>query len=603
MIQVGRSIKTKLFLYYFLLFAVFTVSVVLFQEQREKGYRVSSLENRLNEYATLASRYLEGHGLTRETGYRSLDSLSLLIPPEEVRITLISAGGEVLYDNLVRDFEQMENHLDRPEVEQALKAGDGYHIRESASTKTAYFYYARKQGDLVFRAAVVYDREIRNFLKSGPFFLLFFLVIFLVFGVILWAIADRLGDSVAKLRDFVIRVSRDEETSTDLRFSNDELGSISREITRLYDQISKAKGELNLEKEKLISHLNVLKEGVAFFSGEKKAILSNHHFLTYSNAITGELCVSAGDIFGKEGLGVVTAYIDQVLADGSSFTGNESPRMEFSLSREGRHYLVQTIFFQDRSFEILIIDHTQLVKRSLMKQQLTSNIAHELKTPISSVQGYLETILNNPELDPERQRYFVDKAFMQIQRLSLLVSDIALLNKIEESSELYPREEIHMASLVGEVAESLRETLRSRKVRVEIAIGDGVVVYANHSLVFSVFRNLLENSANYGGDQITVTIACYHDDGGYTHFSFADDGPGVDEEHLPRIFERFYRVDSGRSRKVGGTGLGLAIVKNAILSFRGEITARKRQGGGLEFLFTLPSNPQPSPRQGMGLEG
>ena len=440
----------------------------------------------------------------------------------------------------------------------------------------------------MIRSAVVYNREIKNFLRGDPLFLLSFLVVFLVFGVFLWIIANRLGDSVSKLRNFVMRVSRDEENFADLSFSNDELGSIGQEITRLYDQIRKAKRDLNLEKEKLISHLFVLKEGVAFFSADKKAILSNNHFMTYSNVISGDLSLSPEEIFGKSSFSEITAFIENVLSTDLHFTGNEFPSREFTLSQDGRHYQVQCIFFQDRSFEILIIDNTQMVKRSIMKQQLTSNIAHELKTPIASAKGYLETVLNNPGLERERVRYFVDKAFLQTERLSLLVSDIALLNKIEESSDLYPREPVRVVALVGEVAESLRDALRSKRIILEIKIEEKVVVNANPSLVFSVFRNLLENSVNYGGEVITVTIACYLEEGGFYHISFADNGAGVEEEHLSRLFERFYRVDTGRSRKMGGTGLGLAIVKNAILSLRGEISARKRQGGGLEFLFTLP---------------
>jgi two-component system OmpR family sensor kinase/two-component system phosphate regulon sensor histidine kinase PhoR len=223
-----------------------------------------------------------------------------------------------------------------------------------------------------------------------------------------------------------------------------------------------------------------------------------------------------------------------------------------------------------------------------MKQQITSNISHELKTPIASVKGYLETLINNPELDRVKLLYFIKKAFIQSERLTQLVNDIALLNKIEEYSDLYVREKVLLLKVIEEAVEGLSDKIREKSINVECLIDNGMVVNANSSLVFSILRNLIENSVNYGGNGITISIAKYHEDGNFYYFSFADNGRGVDEEHLSRLFERFYRVDAGRSRKAGGTGLGLAIVKNAILSIKGDISVRNRKGGGLEFLFSLP---------------
>ena len=191
-------------------------------------------------------------------------------------------------------------------------------------------------------------------------------------------------------------------------------------------------------------------------------------------------------------------------------------------------------------------------------------------------------------MDKRKQHYFVEKAYNQSERLTQLVNDIALLNKIEESSELYAREKIGVKKLVDEVVESFSDAIRNKNIQVEVSVNQSITVNANYSLIFSVFRNLMENSLNYGGDGIAINISNYHEDSTFQYFSFSDSGPGVEEEHLNRIFERFYRVDSGRSRKQGGTGLGLAIVKNAVVSFKGEISARKRKGGGLEFLFSLP---------------
>jgi len=153
---------------------------------------------------------------------------------------------------------------------------------------------------------------------------------------------------------------------------------------------------------------------------------------------------------------------------------------------------------------------------------------------------------------------------------------------------LYIREKVQIKKVINEAIESFSDLIRQKVIQVECLIEEDVIVTANYSLIFSVFRNLMENAVNYGGENILISITKYHEDNTFYYFSFSDNGPGVEEEHLSRLFERFYRVDAGRSRKEGGTGLGLAIVKNAIISFKGEISARKRKGGGLEFLFSLP---------------
>lgn len=496
--------------------------------------------------------------------------------------------GNVLYDNLVANYSKLENHSNRPEIQVALTSGAGFNIRHSATTDIDYFYYAKTYDKLILRSAVIYNVETRKYLNIDRAFMLYFLFLFVLFGIILRLITNRMGNSIDNLKDFALRVRNGKEMDEDLQFSNDEIGIIGHEISHLFELSNISKSELLQEKEKLISHLFVLKEGVAFFSPQKKIILNNSHFIFYINIISEESTISAEQIFDLPEFRAITTFVDNTLAGGSIEAFTELPRLEYPVQRDGSHFQIQCIIFQDRSFEILITDNTQLVKRSMMKQQITSNIAHELKTPISTVKGYLETLLNNPDLEPKRRQYFIEKAHNQSERLTQLVNDIALLNKIEESSDLYPKSQIAVKKLLEEVIESFHDQIHNKAVVIESNIESTVLLNANYSLLFSVFRNLMENSLNYGGDGIKIEISNYHEDNNYHYFSFADNGPGVAEEHLPRIFERFYRVDAGRSRKQGGTGLGLAIVKNAILSFKGDISARTHKGGGLEFIFSLP---------------
>jgi len=585
-----KTIRWKLFTYYYLLFAIFTLSIILYQEKREQHFRIAQLETTLNEYTGITNRYIEHYSLDKKQNFAKLDSLKNVIPPEEARITVINFEGNVLYDNTIIPYDSMENHKERPEFQKALFSEFGENIRHSSTTDKEYIYYAKSYKNYVIRAAIVYDTQVKAFLKPDWVFIPFFIFLFLIFGFLLRYIANHLGDSITKLKDFAVKIRRNEAITmdTDIQFSNDELGFISQEIIQLYQKLRKTKTELVLEKEKLISHLFVLKEGVAFFSANKKAILNNSHFIFYINIIAEETTISVDKIFLSEEFKEVNSFIDKTISTNGTFQPTEPPRMDYSVQKDGFHFNIQCIVFPDKSFEILISDQTQLMRRSIMKQQITSNISHELKTPISSVKGYLETVLNNPDLEQSKQRYFIEKAYNQSERLTQLVNDIALLNKIEEYSELYTREIVGVKKVIDEAIESFSDLIRQKEIQVECTIDENTTVNANSSLVFSIFRNLMENAVNYGGENITISITKYHEDNTFHYFSFSDNGTGVEEEHLSRLFERFYRVDSGRSRKQGGTGLGLAIVKNAIISFKGEISARKRKGGGLEFLFSLP---------------
>jgi len=585
-----KTIRWKLYIYYLLLFGIFTFSIILFQSQREHHFRLVQLENTLNEYTDITNRYIKNHGLDKANSVGKLDSLKPLIPPSKFRITVIGLDGVVAYDNTISDYQHMENHLKRPEIQKALKEPFGENIRHSTTTNQNYIYYAKVYNNYVIRAAIVYDTELKEFLKADWVFIPFFILLFIIFGFLLRYIANHIGDSISKLKDFVVKVRSNDPTSIneETQFLNDELGFISREIIQLYQQLKKTKTELVLEKEKLISHLFVLNEGVGFFSADKKSLLHNSHFIFFINIIFEETTEAIENIFLAEEFYEVNLFLAKELATSENHQDNELPRIEYSIQKDKFHFNIQCIIFPDKSFEVIISDQTQLMRRSIMKQQITSNISHELKTPISSVKGYLETILNNPDLELSKQHYFIEKAYNQSERLTQLVNDISILNKIEEYSELYAREEVQITQAINEVIESLSDQIKLKNITVECVIDQQLIVNANFSLIFSVFRNLMENSINYAGENTLISITKYHEDNSFHYFSFSDNGPGVEEDHISRLFERFYRVDSGRSRKEGGTGLGLAIVKNAILSFKGEISARNEKDGGLEFLFSLP---------------
>lgn len=584
---IKTSFKTEIFLYYFAAFIAFSLAVIFFQYSREKKYKTDELERRLNDITVMTNLFMTDRDVYHTGRFECMDTIEKYIPMPDARITVIALDGKVLYDSYVGDFLQMENHRDRPEVVDAMKSGTGSDVRRSASTGMDYYYYARNYEDYLVRVAVEYNLRVINFLKVDREFILFMAALFVLVWILLLYLTSRIGETVTKLKDFAVKVGNDEPFDLDVSLPGNELGVISRQIIQIYNDLKTTKDQLSLQTERLFSHLLALNEGVAFFRSGMEKILHNSQFVQYISIISDELTMKVEQIFEVEEFRPVVDFVNKAISEKSATNDHELPRMEYAIHKSGRYFRIQCIVFQDNSFEVLITDITKLEKRRLMKQQMTSNIAHELKTPVAMVKGYMETLMNNDDLDKKKQQYFIKKAFSQADRLTELINDIVILNKIEEASEHFGSEQVRLREIVDEVTDYFQHTLDEHDVRVEVHIDAGTEVRGNRSLLFSIFHNLMENSLHYGGQGISISISQYMADDHHVYFSFSDSGIGIPEEHLSRIFERFYRIDSGRSRKLGGTGLGLAIVKNAVLLHKGEISVRNARAGGLEFLFSL----------------
>lgn len=221
-----------------------------------------------------------------------------------------------------------------------------------------------------------------------------------------------------------------------------------------------------------------------------------------------------------------------------------------------------------------------------LKQEMTSNIAHELKTPVSSIRGYLEILLSDKPVDDERRRYFLDRCFRQTLRLSDLIQDVSIINKLEESADLFPRGEVDACEVANEAISDLADKASAAGITVSNNL-PAMPLQGNHELLYCIFRNLVENSIAYAGVNINIVLETYKDSSNYYFIHYYDTGKGVADEYLSRLFDRFVRIDEGRSRQNGGTGLGLSIVKHSVLFHGGEIYARNRDSGGLEYFFSL----------------
>ena len=232
------------------------------------------------------------------------------------------------------------------------------------------------------------------------------------------------------------------------------------------------------------------------------------------------------------------------------------------------------------------ISREQAEKENRMRRELTQNIAHELKTPVASILGYTETILDMPDIDSATSRQFVMRTHAQAERLTALLQDISTLNRMDYAADMIAVERIDVSCLFADIIQETALTVKQRQMTLHNCLPQSIIVIGNHSLLYSIFRNLLDNALNYAGQGTVIEVSATELPDSWS-FTFADNGVGIAPQHLPRIFERFYRIDKGRSRSLGGTGLGLAIVKNAVQLHGGSITASPTDGGGVTFEFSL----------------
>lgn len=463
------SVGTRLYISVLAVFIVFAAAFIIFQHEREREYKINSLNSRLQDYNSRMIETLEYIGSYSE---EALDRYVRNHHIHGLRVTLIKRDGRVVYDNMYKDYVKMDSHKNRLEVREAISNGNGFDFSRLSSTmKQTYFYSATyvPELDIVVRSALPYDNSMAEMLKADQHYLWFTLVAVLILVFILYRFVSRLGDNIAKLRLFASRADHNESLDSEdlVGFSGDELGEIAERIIKMYKRLKRTKEEQNV-----------------------------------------------------------------------------------------------------------------------LKRQLTQNIAHELKTPVASIQGYLETVLENPNINETTKQQFLERCYAQSQRLTSLLHDISTLNRLDDAPEMVDFEAVNINAMVANIIKDTTLQMSERKMTFDNRLPQGVVVRGNQSLVYSVFRNLTDNAIAYAGEGTTITLSASIK-GGFWSFTFSDNGVGVPYEHLPRLFERFYRVDKGRSRKMGGTGLGLAIVKNSILLHGGTITVDNNLTGGLRFDFTL----------------
>lgn len=243
-------------------------------------------------------------------------------------------------------------------------------------------------------------------------------------------------------------------------------------------------------------------------------------------------------------------------------------------------FLIATAMYFRHRYE-----HSEQEKQRI-KRQLTENAAHELKTPAATIEGYLETLVSNPTMPEDKRQDFLERCHAQSRRMSRLLADMSTLTRLDEAHITRPATQIDAVTILRQIEEETASQFCDRNIQLQMNIPSALPLQGDASLIYSLFRNIFNNALAYATDATYFRIQA-KTDGSMVYLAFADNGPGVPAEHLPHIFERFYRIDKGRSRRLGGTGLGLAIVKNIALQYGGAATASETPGGGLSIDIEL----------------
>lgn len=563
--------RQKLFLYFGIIFTLFTAGMAVFQQLREKKLKTEALIEKLESYTDMIHAQLSAKDSERKGDVHQI--LPLL--PKELRVTLISSDGEVWFDNAIHDFTHLQNHLRRPEVQSALVHGKGSDIRRSASDKKEYLYFARLYDNLFIRAALPYSVRVHQFLKPDNASIYFMLTVFILFLFLIHITTRRFEKSVRQLRDFAS--SADHARHKSIHFPKNELGEIGGRIADNYRQLKETQLKNAQDKQKLLQHIHILEEGICFFTASHRVDFYNGLFIQYLNTITDE---------PAQEINVVLS--DPVFWEIQKFLSDESGSyIETQIQKQGKTFSVRVNIFEDKSYEITLNDITRQEKTRLLKLEMTSNIAHELRTPLTGIRGYLETVLNQ-SLNENKKQYFIEKAFNQTVILSAIIQDMGQLARMEESPGSFAFEEVSLTQLLQRIKTETTTERAGRNIQFDWDIPDQAVITGNPVLLYALFRNLTDNAIRYAGENIRIGVTIYNETDEDYYFSFYDTGKGIeDESKLNRIFERFYRIGEGRTRDQGGSGLGLSIVRNTVLFHQGKIVAKNRKNGGLEFLFSL----------------
>lgn len=579
--------RVRLFVLSLVLICVFGAALVIWLEASLRPLLLRQAHADLERSARLAEL-----SVPELLGSRSPPALQPVTTAAAARVTLISPDGTVVADSELTPAQvaHLDSHHDRPEVIEAQTAGVGNATRYSDTLDTDMLYVAvpvpwpdSGTGTLrLARNSEVVDRPVRELYRVMGLAGLMALIVALLMTVLASALMTR---DLRRLLEHTAALARGEPVPPFPLHATVEVAGIAGSVDRLAQETQKALRALADERARSTGVLQAMRDGVVFIDTEGRLALVN-------SAGTRLACVDVKD----RGRLYENAFSDDVFTDVVKRACSEGEAV-CDLKRDGPDgpTIIEGRATVDATGACVLIlrDVTELRRLETMRRDFVANVSHELRTPVSILQASAEALHDGAIHHPTYAAQFLDAILRHAERLTLLTDDILRLSRIEAGREPLDKQPVELASAVQRNIELLAPRAASRKQVVTLAVPEDLVVLADPGAIEHVLVNLLDNAMKYTPKKGTITArarpAPETDGPPAVRVEVVDNGPGIPAEHRTRLFERFYRIDTGRSRDVGGTGLGLAIVKHLIEAMDGRVGVEANHPSGSLFWFELPA--------------
>ena len=589
------SSLSKLVLVYLLLQAGLTLTLILLSRSQNRQLVVTEIDEELHSAACglqpTMERILASVAVGREA---DMDQVVREFSDQtNIRVTVVDPEGNVLSDSDA-DSGKMDNHKQRPEIVQASQGKVGKATRLSASTHSEYFYLAlpisengKKLGflRLAKETASIQDR-LGSFSKT---FVWFALATALLASIVLIGFART---AVSPLRDLTAFARSIAKGEYDQRLSPVHWRGEWRLLGNAFDQMQielrEREGELRTNSDRLSAVLASMHEGIVAIDQKRRVLLANRAAAVLLDIPYQELLNRP--FFELVRNPVVEQCVEEV------FRAHRTIDQEIETKRQPRRVLSVRFSwisqYEDDVVVIVVHDVTSLRQLETMRRDFVANVSHELKTPLSSIKAYSETLRLGALDDPVHRLRFVERIEEQANRLSSLILDLIRLARIESGMIAFEVRDIDLCHIAERRIEIFRDQAEKRSLTLSFeATENAIVVLCDEEGLATIYDNLISNAVRYTPEGGQVVVRCSKDSG-MGVIEVIDTGQGIAPEHQERIFERFYRVDKARSSDLGGTGLGLSIVKHFVQSFSGRVSVSSRLGKGTTFTARLPlANP------------